>query len=51
MGTIQILAAIFATTGIVFLMLAKGGNRLLRILGIIMLVQGIGIFVLGLLRG
>lgn len=51
MGTLQILAAIFAMTGIVFLLLAKSGNRLLRILGIIMLVQGIGIFALGLLRG
>jgi hypothetical protein len=51
MGTIQILAAIFAMTGIVFLLLAKGGNRLLRILGIILMVQGIGIFLFGLLRG
>ncbi|MDW7709423.1 MAG: hypothetical protein SCH98_03025 [Deferrisomatales bacterium] len=51
MGAVQTLAAIFALTGVVFLLSAKGGNRLLRVLGIILILQGAFLFALIWLRG
>ncbi len=51
MGPVEILAAIFALVGAVFLLLAKTGHRLLRILGIILILQGAFILGLAWVRG
>lgn len=51
MGTVQILAAIFAMAGVAFLLTAKGGHRLMRILGIVLILQGILIFGVAWVRG
>jgi hypothetical protein len=51
MGPVEILAAIFALAGVVFLLLAKRGHRLLRTLGIILILQGVLILGLALWKG